>query len=1096
MLTMKNTTFFFTALLLALAGTVFGQVREVSGTVADPDGEGYPGALVQLKLSSISTFSGMDGNYSIEIPDSIANPVLVFSTIGFETQEVPVDGKSVIDVQMEEATEELGEVVITAFGVSKEKRTLGYSTQSVDGSDLVKARASNPINGLTGKVAGLNVGPSTEMLGAPNVLLRGKRNLLYVVDGVPINTDTWNINPDDIESYTVLKGPNAAALYGFRAQNGAIMITTKRGSSKKKGLSVDYNTSTMFMNGYLARPRTQSEYGVGRNYRYAYGNDPFDMDGEFRRAPIWGPRLEGQLVPQYDSPIDPETGERTGTPFVTRNEDNLGTFTQTGVLSTHNLAVGVSNDLTDLRVSLSNSNQRGIYPNTKLNITNFNMSAQHKITDRLTLDAMFNFSHQNSPNRPQAEYGPHSYAYVFGVYGGPDYDVNDLKDYWRSPGIEGVQQFNREYGRTNNPWFMANEWMRTHEKNDLFGYVRLGYDFDEHTKLQVRGNTTMWDALRTEEFPYSAETYGQPDRAGDYVEDSRALTDSKIDLLLTYDNDELFDDWQIHALGGVNARHFGYNSSYVRTTNLVIPGVYSFTNSENPVRSYSFESNMMVLSGYASLDVGYKGYFTLSGTGHWDKLSTLPVGDQNYFYPSMSLSSVVSHYLDLPDVISFLKVRGSYASVQGGLIAQRIGPSFAALGMPRPMSYGMDWYTRYDGPSYQNQNTYNVGLLYNSQPSANFNNVLANDELRPFNVDAYETGVDMMFLDNRLGLDFTYFQTLNGPQIFRRDVAPSTGYDQRNVNDVITRMQGYEIAIKGTPILKKDFRWDVLANYSTYVERYHEINDPSGTIVRNGHAYSEGERVDAAYGRSYVRDQQGNIIHDANGYPIIPPEGPETNSLLGYGNSDFAWGLHNNFRYKNWSLGIQFDGRVGGKVYNDIMRAQYRGGTSQDLVEGAYGEARRAEWESLKETGSVEPSYVGDGVQLVGGSIEYDQNGNVANYDELEFEENTTPAEFQEYIIGTSSLDEPWVHSKTFMKLREVVISYNLPGKWLKNTFVDNASVSLVGRNLLYFAERKDIDVDMYPGSALQPSSSENTTNARLQSPSVRRYGFNINVSF
>lgn len=465
----------FYLLLLTLSFLLYqesmAQERTISGKVSSKDGEELPGVSLLIRGTGVGTVTDLFGDFIINLPSEIDEPILQLSYIGFKTKEIRVGSKSTFQISLEEEQHNLSEVVVTAYGIGKDKASLGYSIQSLDGDEIIKAREPNAINGLTGKIAGLTVGPSTEMLGAPNILLRGNSDILFVVDGVPINTDTWNISPDDIETYTVLKGPNAAALYGFRGQNGAILITTKRGSGKDKGFTLSLNSSTQIQRDFLTQPQVQSEYGLGANFRYAFGNDPYDRDGSFRRASIWGPRFEGQPVPQYDSPVDPETGIRQGTPWLAKGPNNLENFMQTGILTSNNVSLGFNDAKADFRLSYTNSHQRGVFPNTSLDINNLNMSAGYNITDKLKLEGNINLSLQNSPNIPEAHYGPNSYVYSFGVYGGAHFDVRDLRDYWAYPGIEGIQQVNREYGRTNNPYFMAYEWLREHRKTDTYGYL-------------------------------------------------------------------------------------------------------------------------------------------------------------------------------------------------------------------------------------------------------------------------------------------------------------------------------------------------------------------------------------------------------------------------------------------------------------------------------------------------------------------------------------------------------------------------------------------------------------------------------------------------
>ena len=1074
------------------------QAAFVKGVITDGT-EPIPGVKVKVDGRNMGASSDLDGNFRINGLTANEEVTLIITMMDYQDQKLvitPSVGENDLGtIEMYTDAKNFEEVVVTAFGVSKEKRDLGYSTQSIDGDELLKARQPNPIEALVGKIAGLNIGTNAEMMGAPNVELRGETGLMYVVDGVPINSDTWNISPDDIETYTVLKGPNAAALYGFRGQNGAILITTKQGSNSEKGWHVEYNSSVQVNATKLTYPDVQTEYAVGNNFQYAFGNDPLDQDGNFRRAAIWGPRMEGQLVPQWDSPLD-EDGVRQGTPLEAKGEDNLDNFLQTGILTVNNLNMGVQNSTTDFRLSVTNQYQRGIWPNTDIMFNNIQMSGGHELTPRLKVRGLANINMQESDNIPDANYGPNSYAYNFGVYGGTWFDVRDLEDYWM---VEGVQQVNREYGRTNNPWFMANEWLRGHQKTDVYGYVTASYEFNEYANMQLRSQVTMWDGMRSEKRPYSSELGYWPGRSGDYIEDRRSLRETNNDLMFTYERD--FGDLHIGGLVGGQVRDFSYNSSWTTTNELVVPGVYNFANSANPVFTYDFESNMLVLSGYTSIDVGYKNWFRLNATGHWDKLSTLPVGDQNYFYPSASISTNPTRWMrdQLPDFISFMKLRGSVAEVQGGLVQDMVGPSYMAMGLNHPLSdfLGGPWFIRYDGPSYQNQNIYSTSPTYNNQPGASFTGIAANPDLRPFNVRAYETGVDMMFFKNRIGFDFTYFRTLNGPQIFVRDLAPSSGYYQTNINDVITRKDGFEFALKGSPVITKDFKWHVLANYASFIERYDQIDDPSGTVFVNGQFFGEGDRVDKIYDTQFLRDPQGNVIHGPDGLPLTPQSGPQGRTFVGYGRPDFMLAINNQFEYKNWGVSFQWDGRFGGVFHNEMKMGMYRGGTHKDLAgDTDLGRARQAEWESYKETGSVTPAYVSEGVELVDGNIEFAEDGSIANYNDLTFEPNTTPVRVQSYALHTTGIAEPWYQSNTYIMLREARITYNFPRKWLEKTKIEHMSLSLVGRNLLYFAEGKEVNMDQFTGIEKQEFVNRSTDNPSLQSLTVRSFGFNLNVRF
>ncbi|MDZ7605348.1 MAG: carboxypeptidase-like regulatory domain-containing protein [Cyclobacteriaceae bacterium] len=439
----------FTALLGFLCITIISiaQERIIAGSVVSvEDSEGLPGVNVMLKNSTQGTVTDYKGTYSITVPADINT--LVFSYIGYVSQEVEIGNQAVINVELSVNTVSLQEIVVTALGIEKDKSKVGFAIQDIDGADLIKAREPNPMNSLTGKVAGLTIAQSAELLGAPNIYLRGKRPL-FVVDGVPIQSDTWNISPDDIDNITVLKGPNASALYGSRGQFGAVQITTKRGSKDKRGFSVDFNSSTMVDNGYLTIPKVQFEYGPGDHGRYAFadgkGGGLYDSDYD-----IWGPKFEGQLIPQYDGVVDPDNtyvtnfpngatfeGNIIPTPWIARGANNLERYLQNGLLSTNNIAVTASGDKYDIRFSTSFTYQKGIVPNTQLNTNNFNISTGYDISPKFRFEAGMNYNKQYSDNFPDVVYGPNSMIYNIILWAGADWSMDDMRNYWQ-PGKEGL----------------------------------------------------------------------------------------------------------------------------------------------------------------------------------------------------------------------------------------------------------------------------------------------------------------------------------------------------------------------------------------------------------------------------------------------------------------------------------------------------------------------------------------------------------------------------------------------------------------------------------------------------------------------------------
>lgn len=1056
-------------LVCLLPGALAAQAqRSLSGQVISAeDRQPVIGATVKVKGQARGALTDAQGGFNIT-----AGPAdtLQISFIGFIAAVIPVREQQYINAILQPDKKALSEVVVTALGIRKEVKRLGYSVQEIKGDDLIRAREPNPINGLAGKVAGLTVGASAEMLASPQVLLRGSNIGLYVVDGVPINSDTWNISPDDIESYTVLKGATASALYGSRGLNGAIMITTKKGSKDKRGFSVEFNSSTMFDRGFNAIPKVQDLYGPGDHGKYAFvdGKGKGTNDADYD---VWGPRFEGQLIPQYDSPVDPATGVRKGTPWVARGANNLQRFMQTGLLSTNNIAVSARTDKADLRFSLSHAYQQGIVPNTKLNITNFNINAGYDFSPRLRMEAYLNYNRQYTPNFPDVNYGPNSLIYNMVIWAGADWSVDDMRNYWQ-PGKEGVQSVYAEYQRYHNPWFMVKEWLRGHYKTDVNGYMKMTYKLSDKLELMARTQVTSYDLFRNEKMPYSAHPYGREEGLGDYREDKRSLFENNTDVMLTYNN-TFARNLSLHASAGASARNFKYNSSFVSTNYLNAPGWYSFANSRDPLFASNFRSDMLVLSTYGYADLTFSKYATLSLTGRFDKLSTLPKGNNLYFYPSASLSTVISDYVKLPEAVSFLKLRGSYANVKGGLTQATIGATPQAT---YPLGYGTEYQSSYDGPSFQNSAVYDVRPVYQNQAGAFYTRAIMNPDLQPFSSTAYEAGLDIRFVRNRIGLDVTYFTTKDGPRIFSLPLTDATGYEKYLVNAVTTRKTGWEASLTGSPLRSSTgLNWDVMVNWSTFQEKYVDFYPGVNTL---NVFFKPGDRVDKIYGSAFVRTPDGQIINDpVDGRPIRNP----VSQFLGYGNPDWVWAVNNTFRWKQFSLGFQFDGRVGGNMINYIQQQTFRGGRNIQTVQGAMGEARYQDYKGVK-------SWTGQGVVISNGAdISYDNNGNVTNYKDMQFAPNTTKTFLQDYISVYYNTNEGNMMSKTFAKLREVTLGYALPQNLLARTFIRQASVSFVGRNLLYFAKNKDVDIDQYAGD--QGSSS-------LQTPTTRRYGFNINVTF
>jgi TonB-linked SusC/RagA family outer membrane protein len=1091
------------------------RTQTISGRVfSKVDQSAIAGASILIKGTKTGATSGIDGNFYIKVKPG---DVLEISGVGVTSEEYSVKaGDSYLSIGVTQDPKNLNEVVVTALGVKKEFKKLGYATQTVQGDELTKARDQNPMTGLVGKVSGLSVGPSAELLGTPTLILRGNQINLIVVDGVPISSDTWNISPDDVETYTILKGPTAAALYGSRAQYGAILITTKKGNrARNKGWTVEFNSTNSFDKGFIAFPRTQEQYGGGENELYAFGDGKGGglNDNDYD---VWGPKLNGQLIPQYNGAYDPNTtytttfpggfvwkGHIQPTPYKAVGTHNLDNFLQTGFQTTNNIAMSAAGDNYNVRFSISQSYQQSIIPNNYLNITNFNMFGSFSPSKKVRIDASLNFNRQYTPNYPDVQYGPNSLIYNMSVWTGADWDVNapDIKAIWQ-PGKTGTQSMFAEYQRYHNPWFMVYNWLRGHHKTDIYGYISANIILNKNLNLNVRTQATGYDLLRTEKMPFSAHPYGREQNLGDYREDHRSLFENNSDVQLNF-NYPVGNFVKLSGLVGGSMRNFSYSSNWTSTDYLNVPEVYSFSNSRNPVQASSFSSDMRVLSGYFSLDAALGKYANITVTGRVDQSSALPQNHDSYFYPSVSVASVLSDYVKLPDFISFLKLRASFAAVHGDATQPTVGPapysSITAFGNSGagvsgtslynyPLDYGSAYLSPYGGPDYSLIPVYSTNKPYNNQPAAYSTPNIYDPNIKTFNRVNYEGGFDAKFINNRLGLSATFFEYQDGPQILQNPISTATGFTNYYLNALKTTKTGWEFTVSGTPIANPNngLVWNVTLNWATYQDKYAELPPGQSTYKTYFHV---GDRVDAFYSSAFVKTTDGQIIHDDAGKPLANPQ----NQLLGFENPDYIWGIYNSISYGHFTLGFQFDGSVGGVTSDYMHNKTMRGGNNIETVEGALGKARQDDNDHAGDISNnpFPGSYVGQGVVVSNGvPINFDQFGKITNYKDLQFAPNTTPTHVQDYVSKYYNVSESNMMSKTFAKLREVTITYNFPSKMLAKTFINSASISLVGRNLIYFYgdnRFKDVDLDQYNYA---------TDGTGLQSPTTRRYGVNINIVF
>ena len=1034
--TIRQFSIFFVVLLMCITVS-FAQTNgsiTVTGTVVDEKGESIIGATVQVEGTTNGVITDIDGKYSVRVEND--KSTLRFSFVGLVPVVEQVKGRRIINVVLKSDTEVLDEVVVTALGIKKEKKKLGYAVQDLDAPALTKIPAANTASNLTGKIAGLKVSNSPNLFDTPALLLRGVAPVV-VIDGVPVESATfWEVAPEDIESMCVLKGPAAAVLYGQMGQNGVIQITTKKA---KEAVKISVNSSTGFDTGMIANPSYQKKYGTGYQGQYRVGNSTDEFWG------AWGPELDGRLLPQWNSPYDAD-GNRIAIPWIPRGKDNLKNMLRTGVVTNNNISVETKFDKGDFRISLSEMHQKGVFENTKLNSYTVNMSGGIQFSKKLRFDANINYNNIDSPNFPSVGYGRNSPIYSMILWAGANVDVRDLRNYW-APGLEGLQQRNFDIGPGydngsfdyNNPYFILYENLHGYHKNTAYGSASLKYDVTNELNITLRTGVNMNQLMEDYRTAYSTAYNRNGNYSQSYKNDFQILTD----LIAKYD--KKLGKFDVGAMLGFNARQYNDASHYAETDGLAVPGIYTLSNSMKPTTPTSSKRELAEYAVYGYLDLGWKNYLMLNLTARNQWSSTIPTfGKNSYLYPSAQLSTVVSEYIPMPEFISYLKLRGSYA---------RVGSAFSPY---------------YFSPVYSETGTWNNNLGLTSPE------IIYSKDIKPSYSTGYEVGGELRLFNNRLGFDATYFYFIDGPQTYNQPISETSGYGAYCLNGLKTLRKGWELSITASPFRnERGFNWDLVLNLSSYRNYLHEL--PEGQTQ-----YGElkvGDRMDAIYGSAIMYAQENS---EYAGQVIIGDNGniqkDNIKQKLGYSNNDLMVGFSNNMSYGPVSLNFSFDACIGGKMLSQYNRYMWAGGRSLDI-----DDQERQNWYAGKE-------YIAEGVKVVSGELKRDGEGNVIS-DTRKFAPNDIPTNYFDYVQnskGYYGIDECVLVDRSFLKLREVSLTYDLT-KHLTKTPIKGASVSLVGRNLFLITKSGLVDPDQY---------NENTVWDNLQTPSFRNIGFNVNVTF
>jgi TonB-linked SusC/RagA family outer membrane protein len=1081
---MKKLLLFYLCFLTLCVTQAYAQNRTVTGTVtAKEDGLPIPGASVKVKGSSKGTQTSSSGTFSLgEVP---SNGVLVFSFIGYTNLEIPVGDKSAINAVLISDNKQLSEVVVTALGVRREKKALGYAVQDIKADELTAAAQTDPIRALSGKVAGASITTSSGTPGAStNIVLRGisslsgNSNPLFVIDGVPIDNSqnqsqdplasvgngnrAMDINPDDVESVTVLKGPSAAALYGIRAAFGAIVITTKKGKAGKT--QVDLSTGISF-DKVNRMPKLQNQWVRGEDGQIA-GTDNTDRYS-------WGAKADTLMWTGTPTGYDQHgdiVGKSSGlgkiafTPY-----DNLNNFYQTGTSYNNSVAISGGNDKAVYRTSVSNSYQNSIVPTQYYQRTTVSFAGSLNITDRLKASTNMTYTGSDG-SLPQQ--GSNTSGLMLALTRTPiSFDnSNGLKDPASNPlsytlpggqtNLSGTTQ--RDYRNSvtyDNPYFIINNAPFTTNIARLTGNIQLDYNIGGGFSAMYRLGTDQYQDNRHQYYEIGSGTFP----GGRILDDRYTYKSLNSDLILSYTK-KLSSDFQFDGKVGNNFYGYKNDNLYTQGDGLVAPGFNNIANassiiSGNPVTNYR------TASVYYDLNLSYKSMLYLETTGRNDWVSTLPSGKNSFFYPSANLSFVFTELGDLKNsnVLSFGKIRLS--ATQVGNAPQPYQTSSAFV----PTSFA-------DG--------YTTGIAYPSNGTASYSlsSTLGNANLKPEKTTSYEVGTQLQFLRNRIGLDVTAYYSKGTNQLVTAPIAASSGYNALTLNSGSLENKGLEIQLNGTPVKGKDFTWNSFVNFALNRNKVLSLAPGVNQITLNGFtgtviAELPGQPAGVIYGYGYTRANGKIVIDDNTGYPL---SNTNVQEKIGDTNPKFRMGFGNTFTYKKVSLYGLVDWKFKGDIWNGTRGSLAAIGTS-DITNN-------------RGTNTVFNGVRGH-IDANGNLVHYDATGNeVAGAGGVNTQSVALDqAWYQGDGGGFGNLNEAYIEDGSYVKLREISLSYDLKDLLFgKNSKVIQAfSLGAFARNIIIWTPYKGID----PETSLTGASTAQGIDY-FNNPGVATVGANLKVKF
>jgi len=1091
----------FTFFLFSFSILSFAQ-SPITGTVVDDQGIPLPGATILVVETSDGVITDFDGNFSLETNEAVT---LQISFVGFDTQVVEANPGDTLEIQLTPSNA-LDEVVITALGLKRSEKALGYSVQGIKGSEVAKVKAVNIVSSLSGKVSGVNItngaaGPAA----SSNITIRGATSLmgnnqpLFVLNGMPITNDLYSfddglngsstidfgnaaqiINSDDIENISILKGPAASALYGSRAANGVILVETKTGTYGADEFNVELTTGVQMANP-LKLPNYQNTYGSGGGGKYSYlngstyigANQNYDAYGE-----NWGPEMNGQLIKQFNS-----NGEAV--PF-TPAPDNVRNFYETAITHSTNIAINTSNDNSFGRFSYTRLDNKGLIPNTNLERNTFqNAFGKSLFNDKLNVQANTTFVRSTSDNIPNSGYDESSSVMYGWLWLPRQVEINNLRDYWQ-PGQEGVQQRYAENLWVNNPWFIAYENTNAFQSNRLMSTIQASLELSKYADFRFRYGVDYVDEQR--QYRRAPSTKGV--LLGSYREDEISFRESNAEVLLsinpTPDHDNLID---VDLKLGGNLMSQLANFSVANNPQLQVfgtgPSIYTLTNARSGVLVESQKTNAKINSvfGLLSLDYDNKIYLDMTYRTDWASSLVNPlVGkDQSTFsygYPSVSTSFLLDELFNLPKSVDLLKFRASYAEVGNG------------------------------APAYSFGNTFTPRAAFGNNAAFTTSRTISDPNLRNETTRATEFGLNFSTLAGKLNFDVTYYQMNSFDQIISLPVAKTSGYDFTLTNGGEISNKGVEASLEYNYAQTDDFSATTRFNFG----RNRAVVESLPDVIESGQ-YSivadvfpgdeggsdlelvarEGELLGQLVGLGFQRGPDGRIIHE-NGLPLLTDEKVSAGSFQ----PDFRLGWLNEFQYKNVNLSFLFDGQVGGKIYSR-SHALYATGGAIKNDDDPNLPLTTTEGRTVYSVGydaAGNPNYtLVDAGGVVGPGWKYDDSGNLVENDV------SVPAGgagyvgyFYNYYGNGFNRDniEAATYDATYFKLREVSLSYGIPTSITDGWGIHSASISLVGRNLLLFSDVPSIDPETFSiRNGIFVNGFESTS-----IPTQRSVGINVNLTF